>query len=142
MSRAKDFMDIINGKKISVVQQINSGLHKVIETNRQKLKPIILTILFYGTHDLPLRGKKSDSGVFHDLLNFCIESGDEILKNHFLTNVGNAKYSSHRTQNELIRLCGKILKEEIVREANATNALSIISDELADISGMEQLTIL
>ncbi|XP_025196823.1 52 kDa repressor of the inhibitor of the protein kinase-like [Melanaphis sacchari] len=131
----------LKGKKISVIEQVNSGLHKEIETNRLKLKPIISTILFCGTHDLPLRGKKSDSGVFHGLLNFRIESGDEILKDHFLTNAGNAKYSSHRTQNELITLCGKILKEEIVCEANAANAFSIISDESADISGVEQLTI-
>ncbi|XP_025208589.1 52 kDa repressor of the inhibitor of the protein kinase-like [Melanaphis sacchari] len=127
--------------KFNVIEQVNSELHKEIETNRLKLKPIISTILFCGTHGLPLRGKKSDSGVFHDLLNFCIESGDEILKDHFLTNVGNAKYSSHRTQNKLITLCGKILKEEIVCEANAANAFSIISDESADISGVEQLTI-
>jgi len=142
MSRAKDFMDIMNGKKICVIEQVNSGFHKEIETNRLKLKPIISTILFCGTHDLLLRGKKSDSGVFHDLLNFRIESGDEILKDHFLTNGGNAKYSFHRTQNELITLCGQILKEEIVCEANAANAFSIIVDESADISGVEQLTIL
>jgi hypothetical protein len=142
MSRAKDFMDIMNCKKISVIEQVNSGLHKEIETNRLKLKPIISTISFCGTHDLHLRGKKSDSGIFHDLLNFRIESGDEILKDHFLTNVGNAKYLFHRTQNELITLCGKILKEEIVCEANAANAFSIIADESADISGVEQLTII
>jgi hypothetical protein len=28
MSRAKDFMDIMNCKKISVIEQVNSGLHK------------------------------------------------------------------------------------------------------------------
>ncbi|XP_026821717.1 52 kDa repressor of the inhibitor of the protein kinase-like [Rhopalosiphum maidis] len=141
MSRTKDFMDVMKGKKISVIEQVNSGLHKEIETNRLNLKPIISTISFCGTHDLPFRRKKSDSGVFHDLLNFSIETDDEILKDHFLTNVGNTKYSSHRTQNELITLCGKILKEEIVCEANAANAFSVISDESADISGVEQLTI-
>jgi hypothetical protein len=35
-------------------------------------------------------------------------------------------------------LCGKILKEEIVCDANAANAFSIIADESADISGDEQ----
>jgi len=74
-------------------------------------------------------------------LNFRIEPGDEMVKDHFLTNVGNFKYSSHRTQNELITLFGKILKKEIVCKANAVNAFSIISDESADISGVEQLTI-
>jgi hypothetical protein len=51
MSKAKDFMDIMNGKKISVIEQVNSGLHKEIRTNRQKLKSIISTILYYGTQD-------------------------------------------------------------------------------------------
>lgn len=141
MSRAKDFMDIMNNKKISVFEQVNFGLYNQIETNRKKLKSIISTVLYCGTHDMSLRGKKSDSGNFHDLLDFRVESGDVVLKDHFLSNVGNAKYSSHRTQNELIALCGRILKEDIVCEANAANAFSIIADETADISGVEQLTI-
>lgn len=54
MSRANDFINIINDKKIRVNKQVNSGLYKEIEENRQKLKLIISTILFRGTHDLPL----------------------------------------------------------------------------------------
>lgn len=77
----------------------------------------------------PYEEKKSNSGVYQDLLNFCIESGDEIMKYHSLTNVENAKYSSHRTHNELIILSVRILKEDIVCESNAANAFSIISDE-------------
>jgi len=37
MSSAKDFMDIMNGKKCNVIEQVNSGLQKEIETNRLKL---------------------------------------------------------------------------------------------------------
>jgi hypothetical protein len=70
-------------KKNSVIKQANSRFHKKIETNRQKLKPIISNILFWKTNDLPLRGKKSNSGVFHDIFNFRIESGDKILKDNF-----------------------------------------------------------
>lgn len=46
----------------------------------------------------------------------------------------NAKYSSHKIQNESITLCRMILKDDIVYEANAANSFSIISGESADIS--------
>jgi len=42
--------------------------------------------LFCGTCGIPLQEKKSDSSVIYDLFNFHVESGNEIIKNHFLTN--------------------------------------------------------
>lgn len=51
--------------------------------------------------------------------------------------MGNAKYSSHRIQNELITLCRRVLNE-----ANTANAFSIIANETVDISGVQQLTII
>jgi len=76
-------MGIMNGKKISVIEQVNSELHDEIETNRRKLKPIISTIIFCGTHDLPFLVKELDTGVVnvinsYNVLYFRVESGDEI----------------------------------------------------------------
>ncbi|XP_025423131.1 uncharacterized protein LOC112692619 [Sipha flava] len=123
MSRAKDFMDIMNCKKISVIEQVNSGLHKEIETNRLKLKSIISTILFCETHHFPLRGKKSDSGVYHDLLNFHIESGDEILKDHFLTN--------SKIREEFL---GYLPLDKLDVESDATKILSFMEDSNLNLS--------
>lgn len=42
--------------------QMQSGHNKIIAENRNILKSIINTVLFCGTHDLPLRGKSNDEG--------------------------------------------------------------------------------
>ena len=84
----------MKGNKLNILEQTNSGLRKQIEYNRQKLKPIISSILFCTTHDLSLRGKTSNSGIFNDLLLFRIESSDELLQKHISENAGNAKYTS------------------------------------------------
>lgn len=131
----------MNGKKISVIEQVNSGLHKEIVNNRWKLKPIRSTILFCGTHTLPLRRKKIRFWCFSRFLKFLYWIWRWDIERSLLTNVGNAKYSSHKTQNESITLCGMISKEDIVYETNAANSFSIISGESADISGVEQLLI-
>ena len=107
----------------------------------QKLAPIISSIVFCGTHDIALRGKTAETGNFHDLMNFRVEAGDEILHNHFVSAPGNAKYTSVRTQNTLIEMCGSILRDNIVRAANASVAFSILVDETTDISGTEQMSL-
>ncbi|EFA13159.1 52 kDa repressor of the inhibitor of the protein kinase-like Protein [Tribolium castaneum] len=69
-------------KDIPVIEQLNSAYQKTIEENRKVLSSIISTIIFYGTHDLPLRGKSLTDGVFFDLIQLKIEAGDEALKKH------------------------------------------------------------
>ena len=61
---------------------MQTGHAKIIEENKNTLRPIMNTIVFCGTQDLPLRGKEKDGGVFQDLLKFKIDSGDEILKKY------------------------------------------------------------
>jgi len=140
-TRANDFLNVMKGNKLNILEQTNSGFRKQIEYNRQKLKPIISSILFCATHDLSLRGKTSTSGIFNDLLLFRIESGDELLQKHISENAGNAKYTSPRIQNEIISFCGKLIKNDIVNLAKTANAFSVIADETADISRTEQLSI-
>jgi hypothetical protein len=55
--------------------------------------------------------------------------------------VGNVKYTSPRIQNEIIPMCEKLIKNDIVNLANAANAFSVIADEIADTFGTEQLSI-
>ena len=61
-------------------------------------------------------------GNFQTLLNFRIESGDEILKEHFETAPKNATYSSKTIQNEMIFCFGKYIRQAIVDEINPFNA--------------------
>lgn len=141
MAASQDFMNVMMSKQLPVAQQLNRALHHQVEKNREKLFPIVSTIIFCATHDLPIRGKQSDSGVFNDLLDFRVEAGDARLQEHFASCAGNAKYTSVRIQNEIITICGDILREQIVSEANTALAFSVLADETADIGGTEQLSI-
>lgn len=140
VERSKSFMDAVTNR-LNVREQIDTAYQERIKRNREKLSSILSSIIFCGTHDLPLRGKLPDSGVFRDLLSFRAEAGDSILKEHLETCSENAKYTSAQTQNELIALCSEKIKEQIVKDVNASYAFSIIADETADIAGTEQLSL-
>nr|CAH7741000.1 unnamed protein product [Callosobruchus chinensis] len=133
----------MSNKNLSVELQLDQANHDLVLSNRSKLIPIVSTIVFCGTHDLSLRGRKSNEGNFQDLLQFRVEAGDKILQEHLSSCSGKTKYTSHRTQNTLINICGSLIQNEIVNSINSdqTVAFSLLADETADISGIEQLSI-
>ncbi|XP_017476117.1 PREDICTED: zinc finger MYM-type protein 1-like [Rhagoletis zephyria] len=121
--------------------QMVTGHQKLIEENKKIIRSIISNIIFCGTTDSPLRGKDEDSGIFMDLIRLRIEAGDESLKKHFEEGPKNAKYTSPEIQNEIIALCGEVVKDMIIADAKKASAYSILADETADISGKEQLSL-
>ncbi|XP_050310542.1 zinc finger MYM-type protein 1-like [Anthonomus grandis grandis] len=137
--KAQNFIKSIERSVLPVIEQICNAERQLIESNRKKLFPIISTIIFCGTHDLALRS--ATKGNFEDLLDFRVESGDVLLTEHLTTSNKNAKYTSHQTQNELISICGEILRKYIVEEVNFSDGFSIIADESVDIAGIEQISI-
>jgi hypothetical protein len=120
---------------------VNAAIAKQIAENQQKLEPILSTIIYCATHDIPLCGKDSSGGNFGNLLRFQIEAGDTVLKEHSETAAGNARYTSHRVQNELLTECESIIRKDIVCAANSAIRFSILADETADISGTEQMSL-
>ncbi|XP_050064353.1 uncharacterized protein LOC126553244 [Aphis gossypii] len=118
-----------------------TGYNRVIENNRKKIIPIIKTLIYCGTHDIAIRGKCSDEGNFIDLLKFRVDSGDTILMNHFETCTTKTKYVSHRIQNEIISICGDVIRNDIISCINDSYVFSLLADETSDISGKEQLSI-
>lgn len=138
---ATNFVALRNRKALPIDEHLNTSYRNQIEENRRKMYPIISSIIFCGMHDLALRGKTADSGNFHDFIEFRAESGDVILKSHLTSGPGNAKYTSVRTQNTIIDICAAVLRDDIVRSANASVAFSILADETTDISGTEQLSL-
>lgn len=141
LASSHTFEKIMDRRALSVHESLNTAYHKQVEENRLKLRSIIATILFCGRHDLPLRGKIDKGSVFTDLLHFRVESGDEILKNHLESGGKRSLYISHQIQNELIEICSDVLKSKIIQEVKDASAFSVLTDETADISGTEQLSI-
>ena len=63
------------------------------------------------------------------------------MKEHFEKCASNAKYTSVRTQNELIGICQEVLQEKLVQDVNKAQGFAILADETADISGIEQMSL-
>lgn len=128
-------------ENLPVDVQINKYNDKVIEENKKFLKSLVSCISFCGSYDLPLRGKTSVDGVLQGLINLRIDAGDVQLQNHLERAKKNANYQSVQIQNELINICGDIVRDEIIEKVKQAEAYTILADETADISGVEQLSI-
>ncbi|KAF2886207.1 hypothetical protein ILUMI_19966, partial [Ignelater luminosus] len=116
---------------------LNDFAQKQIKLNREKLNSIVSTIIFCGTHDLPLHGKLNSGGNFADLLKFRIESGDKMLQSHLSESKSTEKYISVRIQNELINIC----VDKLYRSISKCKLFVILADKSADISGVKQMSL-
>lgn len=102
VAASQNFLMVMAGKSLDVVDQIRSQKMKTVEENRQKLIPIIKTVILCGMQNKPLRGHRDDGnlelesfcaeGNFRALLKFRIDSGDEVIRNHIQTCAKNASY--------------------------------------------------
>jgi hypothetical protein len=121
----------------------DKGQRLQIEKNRQLLAPIVKTVLFCCEHDLSLRGKKLDEGVFRDLLKFRVDAGDTVLATHLDegTRNRNARYLSPKCQNELIENAAALVTKMVIEKVKSASYYSILADESADIAGIEQLSV-
>lgn len=70
-----------------------------------------------------------------------IDSSDEKLKSHLERCRKNAVHTSLKIQNEIIGLCGEVVKERIIEDCKQAKAYAVMADETADIVGKEQLSI-
>jgi len=82
------------------------------------------------------------SGNFKELILFRIDSGDTVLEQHVKNCSKNAMYVSAEIQNELIKICGQLIKEKVIRNIiDEKKFYSIIVDATSDIGGTEQLSL-
>ncbi|KAF0732371.1 zinc finger MYM-type protein 1-like, partial [Aphis craccivora] len=115
------------------------------------LIPIIETIIFCGEQEISLRGNDDSGplnlakppkkdGKFRALLRYRANFGDENLKNHLINSNRNSTYISPSIQNEIIDICGQLIRKNIVTKINKADCFSILCDETLDVSGTEQLS--
>ena len=84
------FLNTVLHPERRVDSLLDNAFNATVSSNRAKLEPILSSIIFCGTHDIALRGKDSKFGNLNDLLDFRIEAGDAILKEHIEKASGNA----------------------------------------------------
>ena len=96
---------------------------------------MVVKILHFGVHrdDAKHMADKSiNSGNFQALLEFRVDSGDEVLRQHFETAPKNATYRSKTIQNEIIASCGKLIQGKLIAEIKKATFFSIIANEATD----------
>ena len=52
------FIEVMENKTTAVDQAMNKAMRERIESNREKLSPIIKTVVFCGRQNIPLRGHR------------------------------------------------------------------------------------
>ena len=132
--------------KTNVLLLSNKALADKIEKYRKLLKTIVETITLCGRQNIALRGHRYDGaldvkshancqGNFRALLKYSIFSGNDTLKEHLeVTAAKNATMISKTTQEQLIRLCGEYVIDQIVEKVKQSIFYSVLADETTDTS--------
>ncbi|KAG5865223.1 hypothetical protein JTB14_002851 [Gonioctena quinquepunctata] len=148
-----NFIKCYENRSLDIRNLIDSARTREIEDNRNRLKPIIRSIIFLDKQCIPFRGHRDDGplleesnvtnneGNFRELLRFRIEAGDKTLEEHLRNTSSLAKYISKRTQNEMIECCEEKMLSVIVKKIGNAKYYSIMFDETTDIAHVSQMSI-
>lgn len=154
MLSSDHFIDVIKHPGKSIACKIETGRAEQIIKNRQNISPIIQTVILCGKQNIPLMRHRDsgkiiveqendkliqNQGNFREILRYRAQ-GDDHLKS-FLEAEGTIKYTSATLQNEIIESCNKIILNKIVTNINSQKCFTILADETADISGIEQVSL-
>lgn len=138
---ATNFLSSRNVFETNFACQLDSSINRIVNENRKKLYSILSTIVFCGTHDIPLHGETRKTGNMQSLLAFRVEAGDVSLREYLENEAGSARDVSSQIENELIKLCVDAIREDIVSAANGSAGFSVLVGESAEISGEDHLSL-
>ncbi|XP_033001876.1 52 kDa repressor of the inhibitor of the protein kinase [Lacerta agilis] len=118
--------------------------------NKDYLKSLFEILILMGKQNIPLDGHSADElpeGIFtpdnfQSLLEFRINSGDEVLRKRFETTAVNLAYCSKAQQKQMLEICESCVREETLREVRDSHFFSIITEEVVDLAGEEHLPVL
>lgn len=138
--KAEHFIDVMTGKKQGILCRLSSSYSAIIEKNRQILLGIVDTIILCGKQNIALRGHEEKDSNFIALLQYQAKH-NSVLRDHLLNGDPRSKYTSPEIQNEIIDICGGMIREEIVTACNGSKFFGFIADEATDAATMEQMAL-
>ena len=148
------FLKEMAGKVVPVSATLTSKSKHDKEDSRHILLSIIDGILLCAQLSLPFRGNKdslkhqSDPGLglinlgignFIPILQFSARQGNALLERHLKKASKRAKYTFAPTQNLFLQCAYEIMTEKIVSEIKESKYFTILADEAADSSNLEQM---
>ena len=124
--------------------------HALVTKNRAKLRPIVEAVILCGRQNISLRGHRDDSTHYHndknnpgnlqEILEFIVKCGNNSdFEEHIASAPKNATYRSKTTQNQIIKICGEEIVAELCREIKAAKLFSVLADEAAHVSNVDQM---
>ena len=106
------FLKNYNEPATNIVNRLNTQRLQQVLENRQRLTPIVETVIFLGRQNIPFRGHRDDGnlfdiddedsdvmtneGNFRQLLKFRVSSGDSNLENHLKTHLQRTLAKPHK----------------------------------------------
>jgi len=148
--RSEEFIKVMENKKNTIANEIDTSRKKQVIENRSILRPIIETLIVCGKQNIALRGNndsgkiynesiETNDGNFRSLLRFKSLT-DPILDKHLKNATTFASYTSPNVQNEIITICGNLIQENILKNIRNAKYFSILVDETQDVSRLEQMS--
>lgn len=137
---AHNFVEILEGKKKDILSSISKAHDEQVEQNRRILTAIVDTIILCGQQNIAIRGHDEDKSNFVALLKFKAQD-NSLLADHLQNCSSRNKYTSPTIQNEIISICGELLKNQIVSACNKAPFFGFIADEATDAATMEQMAL-
>ena len=138
-------------KQPSLSSVLNQTTANQIAQSRLKLASIIKTIVLCGRQNISLRGHRDNlndierdtaslrnHGNFMALLNFRVDAGDVVLRDHLSKASRNATYTSTVIQNQLIDILSKQVGQHIIDKVKVAKWFCIMVN---DVSNKEILSL-
>lgn len=123
---------------------LNENRQKKVEENRHYIKTIANVLLLTTTQNIPQRGHResqesNNKGNFLAIMD-KIAKHDKFIQQR-LEACGNAKYTSHQIQNEILQGLAEMVQKEIIKEVKENEVFSVMADETKDMQKKEQMSL-
>uniref|UniRef100_A0A1X7TQY6 DUF4371 domain-containing protein n=1 Tax=Amphimedon queenslandica TaxID=400682 RepID=A0A1X7TQY6_AMPQE len=138
----------------SISSVLNQTTANQVAHNRLKLASISKTIVLCGRQNISLRGHRDNftdierdtaglhnHGNFMALLNFRLDAGDVVLRDHLSKASRIATYTSSVIQNQLMDILSKQVRQHIIDIVEVAKWFCITADEVTDVSNKEILSL-
>ncbi|KAM4796154.1 52 kDa repressor of the inhibitor of the protein kinase [Rhinophrynus dorsalis] len=114
--------------------------------NRDYLKSLFEILLLMGKQNIPLEGPDVElpEGIytpdnFQALLEYRINSGDDVLRKRFETTAVNLEYCSRVQQSQMLEACATCIRDEVLREVRDARFFSIIVEDATRLGGEQHM---
>ena len=87
------------------------------------------------------RRRDLSQGNFRAVVNFRVDSGDTVLRDHLSECSSRQTYISKTSQNEILSIMGESIRNQIIADVKDSGFYSISIDEVTDVANWEQLGI-